>query len=166
MISDHTWPGNPNMHDGIYAVDARDGLIIVAGYRSATEDDRQFWVELVEIDSDGDGTGDRSDGCPLDPDKTEPGVCGCGEADADEDADGVLDCEDLCPGTPAGAEVDEDGCELEDTDPPDTDPPDTDPPDDPEPSEGCGCATQPEGVAGALAALGFLSLLGLSRRRR
>jgi hypothetical protein len=30
------------------------------------------------IDSDNDGTPDCSDGCPNDPDKTAPGVCGCG----------------------------------------------------------------------------------------
>lgn len=46
------------------------------------------------LDSDQDGTPDYNDGCPIDPDKTEPGVCGCGVADTDTDSDGTLDCTD------------------------------------------------------------------------
>jgi len=38
------------------------------------------------------------DGCPADPNKVAPGVCGCGVADVDSDLDGVLDCNDVCPG--------------------------------------------------------------------
>lgn len=34
------------------------------------------------------------DNCPSDPLKTEPGICGCGVADADTDSDGTLDCSD------------------------------------------------------------------------
>ncbi len=41
----------------------------------------------VERDGDGDGTVDCIDGCPEDPDKIEPGVCGCGVADVDTDGD-------------------------------------------------------------------------------
>lgn len=37
------------------------------------------------------------DNCPADPNKTEPGVCGCGVPDDDTDGDGVPDCLDLCP---------------------------------------------------------------------
>ncbi len=37
------------------------------------------------------------DQCPYDPDKTEPGVCGCGTADTDTDGDGTPDCNDDCP---------------------------------------------------------------------
>lgn len=44
------------------------------------------------IDSDGDGLEDCFDQCPEDPNKTEPGTCGCGTADADENGDGILDC--------------------------------------------------------------------------
>eukprot|EP00892_Ulva_mutabilis_P010368 jgi/Ulvmu1/7703/UM039_0009.1 len=36
---------------------------------------------LSNIDSDGDGVSDCNDGCPTDPDKTEPGRCGCGVSD-------------------------------------------------------------------------------------
>ncbi len=50
-------------------------------------------------DSDGDGVCDSDDGCPFDPNKTEPGLCGCGVDDhADSDADGIPDCDDQCPG--------------------------------------------------------------------
>ena len=43
-------------------------------------------------DSDDDGTPDYQDGCPNDPGKTEPGVCGCGEPDIDSEPDGMIDC--------------------------------------------------------------------------
>ncbi len=32
--------------------------------------------------------------CPSDPDKTEPGICGCGIPDVDSNGDGIMDCED------------------------------------------------------------------------
>jgi hypothetical protein len=50
-----------------------------------------------DTDSDGDGICDSVDGCPSDPEKTEPGVCGCGVPDTDTDGDTVADCIDLCP---------------------------------------------------------------------
>ena len=37
------------------------------------------------------------DDCPLDPLKTEPGLCGCGVADDDFDGDALADCLDGCP---------------------------------------------------------------------
>lgn len=40
------------------------------------------------------------DQCPNDPNKTEPGVCGCGVADTDSDKDGTPDCHDACPSDP------------------------------------------------------------------
>lgn len=43
-------------------------------------------------DSDGDGTMDGNDDCPLDIDKTSPGDCGCGIADADSNSNGIADC--------------------------------------------------------------------------
>jgi subtilisin family serine protease len=50
--------------------------------------------------SDADQAGDVCDGCPLDSNKTEPGVCGCGEADTDSDGDQIADCIDALPGQP------------------------------------------------------------------
>lgn len=49
-------------------------------------------VTSWRLDTDGDGTPDCSDNCPSDPDKTDPGVCGCGVADTDTDGDGTPDC--------------------------------------------------------------------------
>ena len=48
------------------------------------------------FDADGDGTCDEDDGCPFDPNKTDPGVCGCGVFDLDTDNDGYYDCEEDC----------------------------------------------------------------------
>jgi len=47
-----------------------------------------------QTDSDGDGTGDACGGCPSDPNKTSPGVCGCGIPDTDADGDGFAACND------------------------------------------------------------------------
>lgn len=50
-------------------------------------------------DGDGDGADDLCEDCPNDPNKTQPGICGCGVDDAaDSDGDGVPDCTDECPG--------------------------------------------------------------------
>jgi hypothetical protein len=48
-------------------------------------------------DSDGDGRCDAIDGCPADPAKLAPGVCGCGVSERDGDGDGTPDCVDGCP---------------------------------------------------------------------
>ena len=53
-----------------------------------------------QADADHDGTGDVCDGCPSDPNKTSPGVCGCGVPDTDSDGDGTPDCIDGCPHDP------------------------------------------------------------------
>lgn len=59
-------------------------------------------------DLDNDGFGDVCDPCPEDPNKTEPGICGCGVSDMDSDGDGVADCNDNCPNDPEN-DVDGDG---------------------------------------------------------
>jgi len=46
------------------------------------------------IDADGDGINDCEDLCPYDPNKTQPGTCGCSIADIDSDEDGTFDCMD------------------------------------------------------------------------
>ncbi len=69
-----------------------------------------------EHDSDGDGTIDDCDGCPYDPNKTEPGVCGCGIPDYDSDGDGVEDCNDGCPQDPDKTEPGVCGCGVPDDD--------------------------------------------------
>ena len=54
--------------------------------------------------------------CPNDPDKTEPGVCGCGIPDTDEDFDGTPDCNDNCPNDPNKIEPGICGCDFADID--------------------------------------------------
>ncbi len=47
-----------------------------------------------QTDSDGDGKGNICDNCPNDPDKIEPGDCGCNVADTNTDGDAMADCID------------------------------------------------------------------------
>ncbi|MCA9515115.1 MAG: hypothetical protein KC635_09255, partial [Myxococcales bacterium] len=74
------------------------------------------------VDDDCDGVVDNvvgeacADGCPEDPAKTAPGVCGCGVADDDGDGDGVADCVDGCPADGAKAEAGACGCGVADED--------------------------------------------------
>jgi uncharacterized repeat protein (TIGR02543 family) len=69
-----------------------------------------------QADSDSDGVGDACDGCPSDPNKTAPGICGCGVADTDSDGDGVADCNDGCPADPNKTDPGICGCGVADTD--------------------------------------------------
>jgi len=52
----------------------------------------------------------NDDACPNDPNKTAPGICGCGTPDTDTDGDGTADCNDQCPDDPDN--------ECDDTTPP------------------------------------------------
>ncbi|MDD9935452.1 MAG: hypothetical protein OXT09_17720 [Myxococcales bacterium] len=67
-------------------------------------------------DDDDDGTPNCADGCPSDPDKTEPGVCDCGVADVNSDGDGALDCEEECHLDPDKTDAGICGCGTPDTD--------------------------------------------------
>lgn len=49
-------------------------------------------VETCGVDSDGDGISDDFDNCPSDPQKLEPGLCGCGINDSDSNNNGITDC--------------------------------------------------------------------------
>ncbi len=51
----------------------------------------------TDFDLDVDGTLNCNDGCPTNPKKTSPGVCGCNAFDVDTDGDGTADCVDPCP---------------------------------------------------------------------
>jgi len=61
-------------------------------------------------DEDGDGCDDGCDDCPFDPEKTSPGICGCGVKDKDSDGDGVKDCLDGCPLDPLKIDPGSCGC--------------------------------------------------------
>jgi len=63
-----------------------------------------------------DGGSASGDCCPDDPDKTQPGACGCGVADTDSDYDGTPDCHDMCPGDPSKTAPMTCGCFVAETD--------------------------------------------------
>lgn len=77
-----------------------------------------WWID-VEIDNltlIGSGTADCDDGCPDDPNKTVPGICGCGTPDTDSDGDGTADCDDGCPDDPNKISPGTCGCGTPDAD--------------------------------------------------
>ncbi len=100
-------------------------------------------------DGDGDGAADVCDGCPNDPNKTEPGICGCGVPDDDSDEDGVADCEDGCPNDPDKTEPGICGCGVPDDDSDEDGVADCEDgcPDDPDKTEPgiCGCGVPDDG---------------------
>jgi len=59
---------------------------------------------------------DCIDGCPNDPLKIAPGICGCGVADTDSDSDGTADCNDGCPSDPLKSAPGACGCGSPETD--------------------------------------------------
>ena len=69
-----------------------------------------------ETDSDADGLIDDCDGCPNDPNKTDPGPCGCGEPETDTDGDGTPDCIDACPDDPNKTDPGMFGCGVPEVD--------------------------------------------------
>ncbi|MHC4444378.1 MAG: thrombospondin type 3 repeat-containing protein [Planctomycetota bacterium] len=71
---------------------------------------------VYQHDSDNDGTGDACDDCRYDPNKTEPGLCGCGTSDTDTDSDGTPDCDDNCPADANKTEPGICGCGISDAD--------------------------------------------------
>ncbi|RJP73237.1 MAG: hypothetical protein C4532_04800, partial [Candidatus Abyssobacteria bacterium SURF_17] len=60
-------------------------------------------------DPDGDGFCADTDNCPTDPNKQEPGACGCNVPDTDSDSDGWADCVDNCPAVANPDQADSDG---------------------------------------------------------
>lgn len=61
---------------------------------------------------------DPADNCPADPNKLEPGVCGCGTPDSyrDSDNDATYDCLDQCPSDAAKTAAGVCGCGVPDID--------------------------------------------------
>jgi hypothetical protein len=63
---------------------------------------------------DGSDCTDPSDCCPNDPNKTEPGLCGCGVAETDADSDGTPNCNDGCVSDPGKTSAGVCGCGFAD----------------------------------------------------
>ena len=93
---------------------------------------------IISTDSD-------TDTCPDDPNKIEPGFCGCGIPDIDTDGDTTLNCSDACSNDPNKAKPGFCGCGTPDTDSDSDGTPDCKDtcPDDPNKTEPglCGCGT-------------------------
>lgn len=123
----------------------------------------------TSLDGDNDGTPDCMDACPEDPNKTVPGLCGCGEPETDGDNDGTPDCVDLCPDDPNKTVPGVCGCGVSEVDADNDGIPDcidTDVAgDDPGPPPTCGACGM-----GAVPALSLtllvLGLVKLNHRRR
>lgn len=71
----------------------------------------------VDVGANGNGGVDKPpvDLCPNDPNKTQPGICGCGALDTDRDGDGAMDCVDRCPDDPNKTLPGQCGCNILDT---------------------------------------------------
>jgi hypothetical protein len=68
-------------------------------------------LSLAEVQVFGSSSGGGiQDQCPNDPNKTAPGICGCGVSDKDSDKDGTPDCKDNCPDDPRKTQPGECGC--------------------------------------------------------
>jgi len=87
---------------------------VTNNWGSVTSANRTLSFETT--DTDGDGTIDCTDGCPNDPNKTVPGICGCGVADTDSDGDGTPNCNDGCPNDPNKTAPGICGCGVSDAD--------------------------------------------------
>ncbi len=82
---------------GPYPIGTTTVTLMVTDDHGASSSCQATVTVVADTDSDGDAVPDCSDGCPNDPDKTDPGDCGCGVADTDSDDDGIPDCDDNCP---------------------------------------------------------------------
>jgi hypothetical protein len=75
-----------------------------------------IWAGLALLAVGCSDSAEADDGCPQDPDKTAPGLCGCNVPDTDRDGDGAPDCSDGCPDDPAKTEPGACGCSEVDGD--------------------------------------------------
>jgi hypothetical protein len=75
----------------------------------------QDFRALRDVVGNDTGGGDV-DECRADPNKTAPGICGCGLPDTDSDGDGTPDCNDSCPNDPGKTMPGQCGCGNTNTD--------------------------------------------------
>jgi len=68
------------------------------------------------LDDDSDGSDNCADGCPTDPAKVAPGICGCFVADTDSDGDGSANCIEDCDNDPGKTVPGTCGCGTPDVD--------------------------------------------------
>jgi hypothetical protein len=70
-------------------------IVTVRGDQFDPEISNNFNTASIDfvLDSDGDGTPDISDRCATDPNKVEPGACGCGTPDSDLNQNTIVDCQ-------------------------------------------------------------------------
>ena len=112
----------------------KDSCVGDSGGPLLVKDESGTWIQAGLVSWGGDICGDRDlygvytrislmtdfineyvfqttpiDNCPDDPDKTEPGICGCGQPDTDGDSDGTPDCNDNCPEIKNPDQADRDG---------------------------------------------------------
>lgn len=94
---------DPGPGDSLVGFDFKSGSVIVSqSYGSIVWNDQPASIILVIYDriegvhGPSEVTYIRSDFCPSDPAKSEPGQCGCGAEDVDSDNDGTADCEEPC----------------------------------------------------------------------
>lgn len=103
--------GSPTVTDSIFCENRAGGTATETNQISGdyTDGGGNCITLVCDSDTDEDGILDCDDNCPTDPNKTEPGECGCGVADTDTDGDGIPDCTDQYPN-----DWDNDGVEDED----------------------------------------------------
>lgn len=118
LILANTDPGVHTFTDqGCPAACCRAGVCSVEDETTCTTTGGTFVGGLCEGDADGDGVdGSCGDDCPADPNKLEPGFCGCGNPETDSDGDGTPDCVDGCPNDPNKIVPGVCGCGTPDTD--------------------------------------------------
>jgi hypothetical protein len=131
-------PNNGNIHPGnssagtytvTYTVPATGGCPAFTAGAGVTIEASSIWY--ADVDNDGSGVDAdtlracaQPDGyaavggdlCPNDPDKTEPGACGCGIPETNIDGDSAPDCIDGCPTDPNKIAPGVCGCGIPDTD--------------------------------------------------
>lgn len=98
--------------DRVIVDTALDGVRVKKAFNRSTEITTKDQYGNFYVDVERGGFIDLSietevvqDLCPNDPNKLEPGVCGCNILDVDTDGDGFADCVDVCPNDPLNNEV-------------------------------------------------------------